>query len=125
MTSSLYFRPDKLTHTKSKVIITQKVCKTKVFTKKYQKIPLILFRNARNKYIWYKSTFRNTSVPIWMGYGGISIESLVIVLYNLFPVFLSSGHARRRFDTASGIFCHQTCFLILKPLGSIRFYKKK
>ena len=34
---SRFFCPDKITHTKSKVIIAQKVCKTKIVTKK-QKI---------------------------------------------------------------------------------------
>ena len=41
---------------------------------------LVLFANARNKFILYKSTFRNTSIPKQMGFGDISIECLVIVL---------------------------------------------
>ena len=32
-----------------------------------------------------------------MGFGGISIECLVTVLYGLFPVFLPLGHAQRGF----------------------------
>ena len=38
-----------------------------------------------------------------MGFGKNSIEWVVIILYDLFPVFLPSDHAQRRFDTTSGI----------------------
>ena len=98
-------------HTKSKVIIVQKVCKTRVVTKNYPKIAqifqkkmqkmapkyLILFENGRNWFVLYKSIIRNSKAPISMGFGIISIEYLVIVLHGLLFVFFLSVHARRYF----------------------------
>ena len=54
---------------------------------------LILFENGRNWFILYKSIIRNTKALISMGFGIISIEYLVIVLYGLLFVFFLSGHA--------------------------------
>ena len=52
----------------------------------------ILSGNARKKFVLYKSTSRNRNSPVRKGFGGISIECLVILLYGFFP----------------GFFCHQT-----------------
>ena len=41
-----------------------------------------------------------------MSFRGISVESLVTVLYGLLPMLLPPGHSRRRFDTASGTSWH-------------------
>ena len=73
---------------------------------------LILFENARKKFILYKSTFRNTNIPRWIGFWGVSIECLVIVLYGLILVLLPLGHARLRFYPVSSSFWHQTFFLL-------------
>ena len=97
------FHLDKLTHTKHKVIIVQKECKT-LLLKNIQKLPKISHERCQ------KSVLRNTNTLIWMGSGGISIECLVIALIGLSPVFLSPDHARLHFDTTSGTFWHQICF---------------
>ena len=59
-----------------------------------------------------------------MGFGGISIECLLIVFYGLFPVFSSSGHAWRRFDTTRGTFWYKTFFFYLKANRLIQILQK-
>ena len=63
------------------------------------------------KFMPYKFIFKNAYIPIWMGFGGILIECLLIVLYGLVPVFLPSGYTWRRIDTARGTLWHKTFFL--------------
>ena len=89
----LIFLQDKLTDTKSKLIIVQKVFKTKVLLKNTERLHKVPQRRCQKspqntsfyfymqeKLMLYKSTFRNTSVPIWMSFRGISVECFVIVL---------------------------------------------
>ena len=97
------------------MIIDQKVCKTKVFTKKYTKIAqhftnkapkvasknLVFLKDNKEVHI-VKSICRDTNIPICMGFEGISLESLEIGLYGLIPLLLPSGHVRHRLNTASG-----------------------
>ena len=59
-----------------------------------------------------------------MGFVGISIECLVIVLCGLFSVFPPSGYAWRHFNTASDICWHQICFY-LKTNRLTQIWKKK
>ena len=41
------------------------------------------------KFMPYKFIFKNAYIPIWMGFGGILIECLLIVLYGLVPAFFA------------------------------------